>query len=301
MRTSRFGLAALAALALIAPCASVAETPHYYVPIVWASVNEPQDSSSFGNCGSRVGTFWQSKVWIYDTGKEPRTVSLYSPLGNGARLQDPCVTRSLGPGDGLQIGDCVSVSGVAFMELSVPPDVLVSGYVTRVGLVSIFGPPFGFDYAQGTAPLPVFRGLFSVGQMTITDAVNLGPPDLPSCAPENVNYHRRKNVTLLNAGDKPATFGVAVRVQQRQPPYLVVTTAQQQYVVPPRDVVQVNGFDVPLPEVLPLNSQNPSYGEYFGWFLITADQPFLSYVSTIIDQPEPKAMPFAVYPSRALP
>jgi hypothetical protein len=33
------------------------------------------------------------------------------------------------------------------------------------------------------------------------------------------------------------------------------------------------------------------------WITISANQPFLSYVSTIFDNPEPGALPFEVYPS----
>ena len=138
--------------------------------------------------------------------------------------------------------------------------------------------------------LPVFRGLFPAGSTAVSGAIELGNFDLPpSCGTLDMQYRRRVNVTLFNGGDVPATF----RVSETPANSSAEEIRSDEYVVDAKQVLQINSFPVPSESAPPLRAQN---GGARIWINVTADQPFLSYVSTIFDKPEAGSLPFQVYP-----
>ncbi len=124
-------------------------------------------------------------------------------------------------------------------------------------------------------------------------AVSLGNPYLPVvCGDAAKQNLRRINVTFFNDGSATATFTVNVWPVGGAPTPVVT----QSYEVVAKSIAQVNGLEVPLPTV-----PDPQYMGADGvqvWVNVTADQPFLAYVSTIFDDPQPGALPFQVYPAR---
>ena len=98
------------------------------------------------------------------------------------------------------------------------------------------------------------------------------------------------NVTLFNGGDVPATFTVTVLPVH----FSGVPLSRETVVVDAKDVIQINSLPVPTEFD---NNLTTGFGGNRVWITITADQPFLSYVSAIFDNAEPGAMPFEVYPS----
>jgi len=177
------------------------------------------------------------------------------------------------------------------MAMEVPAGLLVRADLQKNRLRC--GCPGELDctaFPQGQVFLPVFRGLFPAGSSAVGGPVELGTFDLsPSCASLNQEYRRRVNVTLFNGGDVPATFHVAESPNHTSS----VPLLTRDVVVGPRDVVQINSIAIPTE---PSNDLTAPNGGSRIWFTVTADQPFLFYVSTVFDSPEVGALPFQVFP-----
>ncbi len=147
------------------------------------------------------------------------------------------------------------------------------------------------NLVHGQVTIPIYRTLFPAQSTAISGPVELGYFDLPKAVyPPALQRRRRVNVTLFNAGDAPTTFVVRTFPHN----FSATAFAEQTVVVEAKDVLQVNRISVPTESSIPMQSSN---GGNRIWVTITADQPFLSYVSTVFDAVEAEDLPFQVYPS----
>ena len=69
----------------------------------------------------------------------------------------------------------------------------------------------------------------------------------------------------------------------------------QTFTLAAKEVRQVNRMILPPLKDLPDNNESIRV-----WITISANQPFLSYVSTVFEDGEAGSMPFEVYPSRLM-
>ncbi len=263
-----------------------------YVPFVYVWYDEALLPD-----GTATYSAWQSSLAIFNNSDSPATFSQTAIYGRGAVLSHRPVcedTDTIPPHTGHSIGGCVAPvpdRGVGFLELQTSPGAVVRADVMRVKFhCSCYSSLGCTDAAQGQVRMPAYRSLFPSGSTVVSGPVELGNFVLPeTCFSSNQQYRRRVNVTLLNAGDLPATFTITVLPVH----FSSAPISQQSVVVPAKDVIQVNRIPVPTEESTLLAFL---YG-FRIWITITADQPFLSYVSTVFDNPEPGALPFDVYPS----
>lgn len=138
----------------------------------------------------------------------------------------------------------------------------------------------------GRAPLPVFDGKFPARSTALAGAVGLGNKNDPIT-------RRRLNITLANYGESPATFRITVHPLHTAPGNAITSFDQ---VVPARDVLQLN--DVRFDWGNAPTGENSSDKV---WVSVTADQPYLFYVSTVLVQQDPGTMPFEVLKPTLLP
>jgi hypothetical protein len=176
------------------------------------------------------------------------------------------------------------------LEVHTSPGIVFYADVQRVTYHCAVHEPRCDDVVHGQVNIPVYRALFPAGSVAVSGAVELGYFHHLIPLDEAHNTIRRVNVTLFNAGDAPATFVVRTfPVSSSSAPL-----AEQSVVVDAKDVVQINRFPVPTDSSIPTQSVN---GGSRIWVTTTADQPFLSYVSTVFDGVDALDLPFQVYPS----
>lgn len=246
--------------------------------------------------GTALITRWESTGGLFNSTLSPARITYVGLYGNGARLaaSQTCTTaQMLGPGSGMLVYPCPGADpdpGVAMLELDVPDGVVAHADVLRNRSHQGCQSPEETPVPQGQAGLPVFRGLFPASATATAGPIQLGSFRLPEqCASPNQKYIRRVNVTFFNGGSQAATFVLAELPFHSSPETLLT----REYNVGPMDVLQVNSLPVPSDDA-------PDLSDPFGgsriWIRVTADQPFLYYVSTVFDDPEPGAMPFQVYP-----
>jgi len=275
-------------LGLPAVC-SAAEPVRAYVPFAYAT------TESWGTIGDYGYTRWETVIGVLNTAGTPGSVTLAGLYGNGAGMYCSSNVLVLAPHVGGNVAPCGArypEPGVAMLVLETTPGVLVRAEVQkarfRCGCVST-----QFDcsaFPQGQAYLPVYTKVFPAGSTAVSGPVELGNFDLPAtCASKNQQYRRRVNVTLYNDGAVPATF----RITETPNQLLSAPLYSEERIVEPHGVLQVNGIPVPTKSSPELRAAND--GSRI-WIQVSADQPFLFYVSTIFDEPEPGALPFQVYP-----
>jgi hypothetical protein len=284
------------ALFLVCSCdLSGAEPGVVYFPLVIA----------YGDVSIVNGTFekrsgWESKLGVFNPTNAAFDVVAVGAYGNGAVLGTgfpSLITTTVEARAGSPVRWALSTwpsPGVAFLALQAPSEAIFSADVAWVHRYCGCTELDCIESPQGQASLPVYRGTFPAGSTAIAGPVELGSLVRSSlCASVRDVYRRRVNVTLFNAGDRAASFKIselAVRVKST-PLYESVVQ------VGAKEVLQVNSISVPT------ESSNDTFGSPSGdsiWFEVTADQPFLYYVSTVFDDPGPGALPFQVYPATKL-
>ena len=246
--------------------------------------------------GTGTASAWSSSLHFFNNSAAPATFTQTAVYGQGAVPSHEPVCESsvtLAPQTGRGFGGCFAPfpdRGVGFLALQTSPGIVVRADVIRSRFRCECEGPGCTTIPQGQVRMPTYRSLFPAGISAVSGPIELGNLTLsPNCASENQQYRRRVNVTLFNAGDAVATFTLTVRPVQ----FSSTPISELSVVVPAKDVIQVNRIAVPTE---PTNDLRTS-GGYRIWITITADQPFLSYVSTVFDNPEPGAEPFDVYPS----
>ncbi len=259
-----------------------------YVPLVRATIG-----STLGPGGHSVDNeSWESTMSVFNPTDSPADIVNVAVYGKGAVLVQesrPPIPPHQGRGIGASVG-LYPERGVGFLEMRTSPGVVFYADVERVTQRCEVGAPNCISFLHGAVNIPLYRALFPAGSVAISGAVELGQFGLSQNGyPPETERRRRMNVTLFNAGNAPATFVV------RTFPHNFATSplAEQTVVVASKDVFQVNGFPVPTEYSNQLTSVHGSAI----WVTITADQPFLSYVSTIFNAVEPGDLPFQVYPS----
>jgi hypothetical protein len=260
-----------------------------YVPLVFAATGSTLEPGGYVVDIQR----WESTMSVFNPTDSPATVIDVAVYGKGAVLtQVPRPPIQPHQGNGL-VPSVVPVPdrGVGFLELRMSPGVVFYADVQSVTRRCAVGSPLCDELVHGQVNMPFYRALFPPGSVAVSGAVELGYFGLPKAvySPE-VERHRRMNVTLFNAGDAPASFVVRTFPHNRS----AVSLTEQTVIVEAKDVFQVNGFPVPTEASIPMQSVN---GGNQIWVTITADQPFLSYVSTIFNAVESGDLPFQVYPS----
>lgn len=226
---------------------------------------------------------WQSHVYVRNFSEES---ALYKTVDYFA---DECgVPTRLAPGQSTSI--CLSSrSPVDFLALEADPRAVLSAEMLRKSSRSGCG-PLPEIVVLGRVPLPVFRGLFPAGSLTVTNHIDLGQIHLtPSCSTLPQELHRRRvNLTLANGGRETALFVVK---------FFPLNGAREMetrtYDVPPRRVTQFNGIQ-------PMSSgiEGAEGNNELLWISVTADQPFVGYASSIFSDGGRDTMPLEVFPLR---
>lgn len=258
-----------------------------YIPLVHATVGSTLEP---GGHSVNIES-WESTMSAFNPTDSPAAVNDVAVYGKGATLGQGA--RSIQPRQGTALVPSVVPPdrGVGFLELSTSPGLVFYANVQRVTQRCEVGAPNCITYVSGQAGIPSFRALFPAGSIAVSGSVELGQFGLSQRdSSPGVERRRRMNVTLFNAGNWPATFVVRTFPHH----FSATPLAEQSVVVQPKDVFQINSFPVPTdPSLLTRTFNN---GNQI-WVTITADQPFLSYVSTIFNAFEPGDLPFQVYPS----
>lgn len=278
-------------LLLVGP-ASADDSSVYYVPFVKARI----DAVLLPD-GTGVETRWESTLEVLNSTSSPASFGILALHGNGSHLSDSTSCQNivtLGPRTGTNVIPCADAypdPGVAMLVIEAPQGMLVRADLQKNRLRC--GCPGELDctpFPQGQVYLPVFRGLFPAGSSAVSGPVELGAFSLSeSCASANQQYRRRVNITLFNGGDTPATFHIVETPNHTSSDPLF----SGEVTVGAKQVVQLNSITVPTE---PSNNLRAPNGGNRIWITVTADQPFLSYVSTIFDNPEVGALPFQVFP-----
>jgi hypothetical protein len=259
-----------------------------YVPLVRATIGSTLEPD-----GHSVDIeSWESTMSVFNPTDSPADIVNVAVYGRGAGLAQPS-RPPIPPHQGAGISASVTPypeRGVGFLEVRTSPGVVFSADVERVTQRCEVGAPNCISFLLGAVNIPFYRALFPAGSVAISGAVELGQFGLSQSGfPPGTERRRRMNVTLFNAGNVPATFVVRTLPHNFGAEPLV----EQTVVVASKDVFQVNGFPVPTESSNQLTSVHGSAI----WVTISADQPFLSYVSTIFNAVEPGDLPFQVYPS----
>jgi len=274
-----------------------AQEPLLYVPYVDATTGTlTQDD------GRILGEGWLSSLTLFNNGSASASWRWVAAYGGGVHLGDAdpyCLTSTahdVPPGTGTTVGSCLPdrpSGGVAILVLGVSGQIIPSSTVSRIHTLADCNEPGVLIIPQGRVPAPAFTSPFPAGSVVVSGDIDLGDPGFASCVSSNQRYPRRVNVTMFNSGDMPASFQISVRAGVNSSS----TYYQQPVSVPAKEIVQVNSLPLSLDDVA-VQPGTAATGGTIVWILITADQPFLSYVSTIFDNPEPGALPFEVYPSQ---
>ncbi|MBK8594140.1 MAG: hypothetical protein IPN83_00865 [Holophagales bacterium] len=237
---------------------------------------------------------WRSAVNVFNPTGTRGTVATAAVFGPDGEI--PVVSGCAGtltsvePGAGRDFDGCPApIDHVGFAALSIPEPFVVTAEVERT-LGKSCRPEDQRSYfiGEGRAAMPVFRALFPAAARVLTGPVTLGTPGIPAqCGPSSLKGIRRVNVTMFNAGEEPALFKIRVlKLRRDSTPIL-----EQEVTVGAKSVLQVNRLPIPL-----LPDPDMEYGEQlFVWITIEATQPYLAYVSSIFDDPEPGALAFEVF------
>jgi len=291
-------------LAIGPSSAHTTDQPVYYVPIVF--VEAAHTVGPDGNVSSR--TFWKSNLSGFNQGPGLGYTTYLAAYGPGVRVSSPgrgCyfpfeLPALYGwPFENVS-GGCVDgpASGPGFLVFSATRNMVFSAEISREIYRTcgdtLYGP---YVAGQGRAQLPIYTSLFPAGSTATSGPVVQGAPhlfDAPGCFSSNQKYIRRINVTLFNAGDRPATFTISAR-------HITLSNEvifDESYALEAKEVRQLN--DVPIPLIDAENYRDGDAGIRV-WINITADQPFLSYASSVFENGEPGSLPFEVFPSRLAP
>ncbi len=189
----------------------------------------------------------------------PEPVSLAA--GAGASFD----TRALRPGQTVQM---LAFSAATRMPLRATLERLES---VPEGLPK---PPM----ALGRVELPVFTELVPAGMTAVAGDISFSSEE---CGNE-ATARRRINLTVFNSGDGTAAFVVGSPNGPGLLPYPMT------FQVPARSLVQFN--DLPS-KGLPVCSPGGAFVS------VTADQPFLAYVSTSRPETVPGVLPYEIFPA----
>lgn len=286
-------LTPLPLIVLVALQGAAQEPATFYTPVV-----KVRTGSFFEPNGDEIETWWVSSLVGYNNGTREATTTYLAAYGNGASLRHDygCPgSWTYPPGVGFVFedreGGCVEdpVGGPGFLAFTATPGMIYDSFVERIWWNLSCDELSRVGSAEGRRSLPVYRGHFPAGSAATSGPVGLGAPHL-YCFEAAHRYLRRINVTLFNAGERSATFGVLVRRLDLNPAIL----SEQTFLLSAKEVRQINGFDIPS---LPLFGSTIGWDQMV-WISITADQPFLSYVTTVYDLGTPHGVGFEVYPSR---
>ena len=132
--------------------------------------------------------------------------------------------------------------------------------------------------ALGRVELPVFKELVPAGMTAVAGDISFSAEECASEAPAR----RRINLTVFNSGDSAASFVVGTPNGPGLLPYPMT------FQVPGRSLVQFN--DLPS-KGLPVCSPGGAFVS------VTADQPFLAYVSTSRPETVPGVLPYEIFPA----
>lgn len=292
MRTSSlFGLAFLLLFGVSRSAPGAEKT--IYVPYVWSLI---------GSDPGRL-TYWVSGYTAANDGSETATLFHVASYGGGFLPTDPIASEScssasttstLPPDSRRYVQMCVNKApdrGVGFLEFRSAGPARLAAWVSRVDYrlgceIACPGDGCTVSIPQGRYAIPVYDTLFPAGSRAVSNDIALGSLELPlHCDLPNQMYIRRLNVTLFNPGSVAATFAVRLRTFRTG----ATPILEQEVSVAPRDVVQLNRLAIPLDE-----AGGPDRNTPLVWVEVTANQPFLSYVSTVFDDGAPGSLPFEV-------
>ena len=240
--------------------------------------------------------YWQSRLSLFNAGQVAGKAHVRGIYGAGATLIDmgACEANNAStlPNGGHHVNECVAQApstGVAFLEVSTDPGVLLQGDIYRsLDYANLCVSPSVTAVPLARWPLPIFHGTFNAGATVISGAIALGNLE---CAPNGREYPRRVNVTLFNVGAASATFLVTARAYDDA---LAPPIYTRSVTVFPKDVLQLNAIQNDFPP-----AQLKGDPEVRVWISVTADQPFLVYTSAIFNAAPDGQPPFEVFEVQA--
>ena len=273
---------------------ALAQTEHYYVPLVNAVTGVEVISP-----GVAIYSEWVSSLSIFNGGNAEAGVQPVAIYGGFTLRAVP--PYRLPPGIGGTIfrlplagfTQAPSPGPLGIAELVVDPGMILTAGIERAQLHGgCVGDGINFSLvSQGRSSIPVFRGLFPADSTVICGNVSLGAPDQTCGDPSGQRYLRRVNVTLFNGGDQPADFAIAAVP-------LTLTSVplwQENVTLAPKEVRQLNA--VPIPVVRNVATSGGA-SDVFVWITIRSTQPYLAYVTSVFEDGAPGSMPFEVFPPR---
>lgn len=227
-----------------------------------------------------------SRLTVYNNGSSSALVEPVAAYdAEGRRDLTGAAPINLAPGASapVETSDLRSGSSLQIVALRTPSRVAFRPVLERSIRVDSQSVP------QGRLPLPVFRDLVPAGIIAVSGDVKVFDAGSRFSCSEKPARLRRVNLTLFNAGTTPALFRVEVeQADSASGPHRILSTS---YEIAAESTRQFNSVIPPssLCEIGPAGSV---------WFRISSDQPSLSYVSTVFDEPEAGAIAYEIYPAR---
>jgi hypothetical protein len=286
MPMSRWCLALLLA-------AAVADGETFFIPVV-----DMPATAGTGQGESVVDTpaGWYSTITAFNPTGTTLLMTSQVVYGGDGHLASGCVADvQVAPGQGGVLkyffrGCVVSpTTGPGFVAVEADPGILLTASLQRAFFRCNRCEMGCIPVTLGETSLPVYRGLFAASTTAYAGLINLGAPFVCG-APEEQNL-RRVNVTLFNGGEGDARFTIRVLPARLGADPIVETTA----LLSPKEVLQINKLTIPYVRD---GSVDVAGDGLRVWVSVTADQPFLYYVSTPFDTSTPGTIPVQVFEAR---
>ena len=224
---------------------------------------------STGDGASAIG----STLSAFNASGETAEVSLVEAYdAAGPRpLAAPAATLLPGQAATLDTRDLRAGSPLQMVRVEASPGVALNAALERLS----------HGESLGRTPIPVFSALLPAGTRAVAGDVTLAAGECGAAVEP-----RRVNATLFNGGDETATFVVTWPAPSSANPTGVF---RQEVRVQARTLVQLNKLTLDLPG---LCQGTPA------WFTISADQPFLAYLSSVRPDGRPGVLPYEIFPAR---
>lgn len=270
--------------------ASFTVAPKAFTTLYVFGANALKRGSS-GELGCDGSLSIKSRLTLFNNASTPSVASLSALYGETGEevIPGPITAYSLAARGGTVVDTSIanSASRVSVWAFEVPGRVALRNTLER-----FVDCDQGANPSQGRLALPVFSALFPAGSTVVSGDVKAIDENATGACPFSADllaFRRRVNVTMFNAGTSAATFQVVGRQTTEDGNDEIYRGS---FTVNAKSARQANDLALDLTKLC------SAAGASNVWFEITADQPFLSYVSTAFEDASPGAMPYEIYPSK---
>lgn len=274
--------------------AAVADAETFFIPVV----DTPAFAPNMGPGESVVDTpaGWYSTITAFNPTGATLVMTPQAVYGGDGHLKSSCAADvQVAPGQGgvlKYFGGCVvspTTGGPGFVAVEADPGILLTASVQRAFFRCNRCAMGCTPVSLGETSLPVYRGLFAASTTAYAGLINLGAPFV--CGTQEEQNLRRVNVTLFNGGVENAKFTIRVLPARFGADPIVETKA----LLSPKEVLQINRLTIPY---VSDGSVDIAGDGLRVWLSVTADQPFLYYVSTPFEASVPGTIPVQVFEAR---